>query len=164
MEFCARLSKKTNGKYRLPTEAEWEYACRAGTITPFHFGETIFTELANYRGTDREYKGKMYPGNYGNGLKGIYRKQTIPVGYFKVANAFGLYDMHGNVWEWCADHPHNSYDGAPRDGSAWVTGGNCRYRILRGGSWFLAPADCRSAFRPGSLGFRVVCAVLPGLL
>ncbi len=172
VEFCARLSKKTNGKYRLPTEAEWEYACRAGTTTPFHFGETISTELANYRGTDWEYEGKIYPGNYGKGLKGIFREQTTPVGYFQVANAFGLYDMHGNVWEWCADHWHNSYDGAPRDGSAWGRGGNPEYRILRGGSWGGYPAYCRSAIRNGDapanrydhIGFRVVWAVLPGLL
>ncbi len=170
VEFCARLSKKTNGKYRLPTEAEWEYACRAGTTTAFHFGETILTQLANYIGIDWE---KMYPGNYRNGLKGIYRReQTTPVGHFKVANAFGLYDMHGNVWEWCADHWHDSYHGAPRDGSAWITGGNRKYRILRGGSWYYYPAYCRSAYRlrdtpanrVSSLGFRVVCAVLPGLL
>ena len=115
------MSKKTNKEYRLPTEAEWEYACRAGTITPFHFGETISTELANYRGTDEKIGDKLYPGNYGRGLKGEYREQTTPVGYFGVANALGLSDMHGNVWEWCEDDYHEDYEGAPSDGSAWLS-------------------------------------------
>ncbi len=130
MEFCARLSQKSGGKYRLPTEAEWEYACRAGTTTPFHFGETISTDLANYRGTDWVYEGKVYPGNYGSGSKGIYRVQTAPVGYFKVANAFGLYDMHGNVWEWCADDWYGNYENAPTDGSAWLSS-NGNIKITR---------------------------------
>ena len=163
-EFCDRLSKKTGREYRLPTEAEWEYACRAGTDTPFHFGKTISTDLANYRGTDWELEGKVYPGNYGRGLKGIYREQTTPVGYFKVANNFGLYDMHGNVWEWCQDNWHDNYQGAPNDGSAWVSG-KSSMKVIRGGSWYYIPILCRSAYRdfPSrddrgySLGFRVVC-------
>jgi formylglycine-generating enzyme required for sulfatase activity len=97
IEFCDRLSRKTGKPYRLPSEAEWEYACRAGTTTPFHFGETITSELANY---NANY-------TYGAGVKGIYREQTTPVGSFGVANSFGLYDMHGQVWEWCADHWHD---------------------------------------------------------
>ena len=164
MEFCARLSKKTGHNYRLPSEAEWEYACRAGTATPFHFGETITTDLANYRGTDWEYQGTTYPGSYGVGLKGEYREKTTEVGSFP-PNGFGLYDMHGNVWEWCLDHWHENYEGAPRDGSAWVTGGDSDKRLLRGGSWPFDPWNCRSALRnrlnPGLryyyFGFRVVC-------
>jgi formylglycine-generating enzyme required for sulfatase activity len=132
---------------------------------PFHFGETISTDLANYRGTDWELGGKVYPGNYGRGLKGEYREQTTPVGDFGVANAFGLYDMHGNVWEWCEDDYHKNYDGAPTDGSAWLTGDKDTTKILRGGSWGSNPYVCRSAFRSSDfpvlrlydgLGFRVV--------
>jgi formylglycine-generating enzyme required for sulfatase activity/uncharacterized caspase-like protein len=167
VKFCDRLTQKTGRTYRLPSEAEWEYACRAGTTTPFHFGETIATDLANYRGTDWEYQGKTYPGNYGSGPKGKYREQTTPVGSFAIANAFGLYDMHGNVWEWCADHWHENYQGGPTDGSAWITGGKGAHRVLRGGSWNYPPRFCRSAcrdyFDPGNgdydFGFRVVCEV-----
>jgi formylglycine-generating enzyme required for sulfatase activity len=103
MEFCRRLSKKTGRDYRLPSEAEWEYACRAGTNKPFHFGKRITSDLANYNGNSV----------YGNAPKGKYREETTPVGSLKVANAFGLYDMHGNVWEWCADGWHENYEGAP---------------------------------------------------
>ncbi len=171
VEFCARLSNHTQREYRLPSEAEWEYACRAGTTTPFHFGETITTDLANYRGTDNEeYK---LSGSYGQGPKGSYPEKTTPVGSFDVANAFGLYDMHGNVWEWCFDDWHDNYEGAPIDGSAWSetenkTDNNNRSQILRGGSWDYDPGSCRSAYRSSYLtrvsysytfGFRVVCAV-----
>ncbi len=119
VEFCQRLSRHTGREYRLPSEAEWEYACRAGTTTPFHFGETINTDLANYRGTDQKIGVTLYKGNYGNGPYGIYRQETISVGSFS-ANAFGLHDMHGNVWEWCADDWHDNYRGAPTDGSVWI--------------------------------------------
>ena len=158
VEFCQRLSKLTRRNYRLPREAEWEYACRAGTTTPFHFGETITTDLANYRGTgDR--------GSYGRGLKGEYRQETTPVGYFKVANSFGLSDMHGNVWEWCADDWHDNYENAPTDGSVWLNG-NKKRSPLRGGSWVNIPNYCRSAYRDNydrrdehlnTIGFRLVC-------
>ncbi len=157
VEFCEKLSQKTGLIFRLPSEAEWEYACRAGTTTPFHFGETIITELANY---DGKYV-------YGNGVRGLYWGQTKDVGSFS-PNIFGLYDMHGNVWEWCADTWHGNYNGAPTDGSAWIISGNDNYSPLRGGSWFNVPNLCRSAcrnllvgakhdFNNDSIGFRVVC-------
>jgi formylglycine-generating enzyme required for sulfatase activity len=162
VEFCDRLSQHTKKPYRLPSEAEWEYACRAGTTTPFHFGETISTDFANYNGNH----------TYGAGSKGVTRGETTPCGSFGVANAFGLYDMHGNVWEWCADRWHPNYQGAPNDGSAWINERNENknvsqiYRLLRGGSWYFVPEVCRSAVRdsgnPGyyhsDIGFRVVCA------
>ncbi|AVZ29546.1 SUMF1/EgtB/PvdO family nonheme iron enzyme [Nodularia spumigena] len=153
VEFCKRLSQKTGRDYRLPSEAEWEYACRAGTYTPFHFGDIITSEVANYDGNS----------TYGNSLKGQYRQKTTPVGSFP-PNAFGLYDMHGNLWEWCLDTWHSNYEGAPRDGSAWIDNDNQKLRLLRGGSWSSPPRNCRSAYRGyndpdngyGSLGFRVV--------
>ncbi|KOP28179.1 hypothetical protein AMR41_01370 [Hapalosiphon sp. MRB220] len=165
VEFCARLSKQTGKEYRLPSEAEWEYACRAGTTTPFHFGETITSELANYRATET-YGAETYSA----GVKGTYQEKTTEVGSFGVANAFGLYDMHGNVWEWCLDDWHSNYEGAPTDGSAWFDHNLFQKQggaLLRGGSWIIHPTLCRSAFRYGILrdhlnnfiGFRVVCAV-----
>ncbi|MBD2458490.1 formylglycine-generating enzyme family protein [Nostoc sp. FACHB-87] len=172
IEFCARLAAHTKRAYRLPSEAEWEYACRAGTTTPFHFGETITTDLANYYGTDP--KEGNWSGSYGLGPKGIYRKETTEVGSFEVANAFGLYDMHGNVLEWCLDDWHTNYEGAPKDGSAWFDDNNNLYQkkgdaVLRGGSWPYYPSFCRSASRyfddwverdlvNSYIGFRVVCA------
>ena len=154
VEFCARLQVKTKRCYRLPSEAEWEYACRAGTTTPFHFGETINTDLANCSKNDTE---AFEP-------RSKYRKETTPVGHYQVANAFGLYDMHGLVWEWCADPWHKNYDGAPEDGSVWNFGGDRNRRVLRGGSWSFIPLLCRSASRSWNepdggmriCGFRVV--------
>jgi formylglycine-generating enzyme required for sulfatase activity len=179
VEFCARLSKKTGRNYRLPSEAEWEYACRAGTTTPFHFGQTITTDQVNY---DGNY-------TYGNSRKGKYRRETTDVGSFP-SNAFGLYDMHGNIWEWCADPWHDSYNGAPNDGRVWdekdndnryqnsidlllKSGNDDRNRLLRGGSWVNNPGLCRSAIRDNNapdplfsyynFGFRFVCVWLRGL-
>ena len=165
IEFCARLSQHTGCSYRLPTEAQWEYACRAGTTTPFHFGETIDTKLANYRGADHE--SLNWSGSYGQGSKGEYRQETTAVDHFGIANEFGLCEMHGNVWEWCQDHWHDTYKDAPADGSASLDSGakENTNRVLRGGSWSSIPGVCRSADRhygdagipdPG-YGFRVVC-------
>jgi formylglycine-generating enzyme required for sulfatase activity len=148
VEFCERGDRKTGKTYRLPSEAEWEYACRAGSETPFHFGDTLSTKIANYNGNS----------TYGKGVKEQYRQQTTPVGSFP-PNAFGLHDMHGNVWEWCADHWHENYDRAPQDGSAWIEGGNSDRRRLRGGSWSNDPADCRSACRFTSKPARRNCAI-----
>ncbi|NEP18934.1 MAG: formylglycine-generating enzyme family protein [Leptolyngbya sp. SIO4C1] len=160
VEFCDRLTLQTNRQYRLPTEAEWEYACRAGTSTPFYFGETLSTDIANYNGAGEEY------GAYGPGSQGEYRRKTTPVDQFEGANAYGLHDMHGNVWEWCQDHWHENYEGAPTDGSAWLTDDEETPRILRGGSWYYNPRNCRSAYRNDvtpdlrdvNVGFRVVCS------
>jgi len=155
LEFCRRLSQRTGQRYGLPSEAQWEYACRAGSTTPFHFGATLTPELANYNGNHV----------YGNGPKGTCREQTIDVASYP-ANGWGLYDMHGNVWEWCLDHWHDTYEGAPTDGSAWLSSGESKLRLLRGGSWDNYPRYCRSAGRNGGarddqygfIGFRLVCA------
>ncbi|MBD1940050.1 SUMF1/EgtB/PvdO family nonheme iron enzyme [Microcoleus sp. FACHB-68] len=156
VEFCARLTKKTGRFYRLPSEAEWEYACRGRTITPFHFGETITPDLANYDGNH----------TYASGPEGKSRHITTLVETFP-PNAFGLYDMHGNVGEWCADPGHENYVGAPVDGSVWDAGGNKQYRMLRGGALTESPGNCRSASRareePNSswknCGFRVAVSL-----
>ena len=125
IEFCDRLSRHTGNDYKLPSEAQWEYACRAGTQSPFYFGDTISSEIANYDGTTV----------YSGGPQGESRHETTPVDHFNAANAFGLSDMHGNVWEWCADHWHSNYEGAPGDGSAWITKNEDAQRVRRGGSW-----------------------------
>jgi formylglycine-generating enzyme required for sulfatase activity len=163
MAFCQRLRLRTSKNYTLPSEAQWEYACRAGTTTPFHCGATISTKLANYNGKEV----------YGDGEKGENRDQTMDVASFP-ANPWGLQDIHGNVWELCADHWHNNYEEAPKDGRAWIDEEvnknydimNYRnYRLLRGGSWPYRPGHCRSAYRfnnhlgnrIGNVGFRVCC-------
>jgi formylglycine-generating enzyme required for sulfatase activity len=149
-EFIKRLGQKTGKRFRLPTEAEWEYACRAGTTTPFHFGETISTDQANYDGNYTYSKGK----------KGLYRQKTTPVGSFP-ANPWGLYDMHGNVWEWCQDW-YGLYQKEDIKDPQGINNGAAR--VLRGGSWYDVPRGCRSACRNrgvpgrryGSFGCRVL--------
>jgi len=148
VEFCKKLGQREDKTYRLPTEAQWEYVCRAGTTTPFNTGETISTDQANYKGS------KVY----GNSRKGVDRMQTTPVGSFR-PNAWGLYDMHGNVQEWCNDRRSNYPPGEVTN----PTGDRGTSRVLRGGSWNYHPEVCRSAHRLGYppalqasfLGFRV---------
>ena len=180
-EFCLRLAELTERAYRLPSEAEWEYACRAGTISPFHFGPTITPELANYCGVGGavcgESDGKSIAsdvygetryrsGAYGQGPVGVFRGKTTRPGTFP-RSSFGLYDMHGNVWEYCLDRWSANYAEAPLDGTANLSGPSDAQRILRGGSWSHNPAICRSAYRDsiapdysgwqGRIGVRVVC-------
>jgi eukaryotic-like serine/threonine-protein kinase len=149
LEFCDRLAQLTKRPYRLPSEAEWEYACRARTQTPFHTGPTITTKYANYLGTD-DNRGQsgIISGNYGDGPKGGFVGQTVEVDKFP-PNAFGLYQMHGNVWEWCLDTQHSNYKKAPADGSVWQDANvdENSDRSLRGGSWYYSPRYCRSASR-----------------
>lgn len=152
-KFCQRLSKRTGQNYRLPSETQWEYACRAGTNSPFSFGETLTTEVANYNG---EHTFRDEP-------RGVYWHSTNEGGKFP-PNAFGLYDMHGNLWEWCTDNWLDDYSSAPRDESSYQKHDNL-YRVARGGSWHESPKLCRSAARLRVLqteaeefmGFRVVC-------
>jgi eukaryotic-like serine/threonine-protein kinase len=168
-EFCKKLSVKTGKKYQLPSEAMWEYACRAGTTTPFHFGEMITPELANFY--DRDHflaSGAKLTGGAAIELRAKFasisvssKYQTTAVGSFS-ANGFGLADMHGNVWEWCEDTFHKNYEGAPLDGSSWSGNGNTK--LMRGGSWCGNPGSCRSALRHfyftdnwfENVGFRVI--------
>ncbi|MGC1306070.1 MAG: SUMF1/EgtB/PvdO family nonheme iron enzyme [Phormidesmis sp.] len=152
VEFCQWLSQRSGRAYQLPSGAQWEYACRAGTTTPFYFGETITPALANYNGSYA----------YGDGPRGKYRQETTEVGSFP-PNLFGLYDMHGNVWEWCLDDWHDFYKDVSVEGSAWRLSGQKKF--LRGGSWSYLPTNCRSAYRLNypfhnridDIGFRVVC-------
>lgn len=180
-EYCRRLSAITGRDYRLPSEAQWEYCCRAGSSDPFNVGPTITSDLANYCGTggavcgnsdgnsiaSDDYGGVKYgSGAYGQGPVGIFRGTTTRAGTFP-RNRFGAYDMHGNVWEFCLDIATTTYDIVPRDGSAYLAGPAGSNRILRGGSWSHNPAICRSAFRDsiepdnpgwqGRIGMRVVC-------
>jgi formylglycine-generating enzyme required for sulfatase activity len=153
-EFCARLAAlpaEAGRTYRLPTEAEWEYACRAGAGTPFHYGEALSAREACLDG--------RHP--YGGGARGPSAPRTARVGSYP-PNAFGLYDMHGNVWEWCADwYDADYYQRSPRQDPAGPPASE--YRVLRGGSWRNQAATCRSAYRnalaPNQrqpfLGFRV---------
>jgi len=160
IEFCARLSRATGKTYRLPSEAEWEYGCRAGTNSEFAFGQSITPELVNYNDAAKRYETPPKGG----------RQRTTPVGSLGVANALGLYDMHGNVGEWCLDVAADDYVGAPKDGTDWKAPARARkhnsndVRYARGGSWASASEVCRSAARGlegaelkrGSVGFHVV--------
>lgn len=156
--YCDWLSAVSGKTYRLLSEAEWEYACRAGTATAFSFGDTISTVLANYDGNH----------TFGSSKKGEYRERTVEVGRFP-SNAYGLHDMHGNVWEWCADAWHDTYHGAPDDGSARESDDKSLSRVLRGGSWGARPEALRSADRFGFLpdyrdrgfGFRLARTLNP---
>lgn len=153
IEFCNRLSQKTGRCYQLPTEAEWEYACRAGTKTLFNFGDIITYDLVNCKDYE-DLKSSKQP----------FRNQTGSVDNFKYANAFGLYNMHGLVWEWCMDSWHNNYNKAPNKGVVWVNKRNSEIHVIRGGSWADVSGNCRSASRRKApnyekasyLGFRVV--------
>jgi eukaryotic-like serine/threonine-protein kinase len=157
IEFCHRLSTKTGRKYRLPSESEWEYVCRATTTTPFAYGATISPSIVNYNG-ERPYA---------QIAKGICREKSTPVAIFP-PNLFGLYDMHGNLWEWCLDEWFANYHGAPTDGSArgdLESRDENKQRVVRGGSWFSSGQMCRAAsrsslpasYRHNHYGFRVVC-------
>lgn len=157
VEFCERLTYQTGRSYALPSEAQWEYACRAGTTTPFHFGKKLTPKLANYRA---RFDSSSVPNikevhyNYSAPPNGEAGQSTTPVGHFGVANAFGLYDMHGNVWEWCLDDWHVNYEGAPTDCSAWFDSDMTNparkpYRaVQRNGRWLVYPVDYSSAYRP----------------
>jgi formylglycine-generating enzyme required for sulfatase activity len=180
-EFCRRLSEIAGRDYRLPSEAEWEYACRAETTGPFNVGPTITTELANYCGAGGAvcgdsngrsiasdvYDGVTYgSGAYDQGPTGKFRGTTTPARTFQ-PNRFGLYDMHGDVWEYCLDRASANYADSPSDGSANLSGPPDGERVLRGGSWSHNPAISRSAYRDfiapdnpgwqGRIGLRVVC-------
>jgi eukaryotic-like serine/threonine-protein kinase len=155
--FCQKLSLKTGKTYTLPSESQWEYACRAGTTSPFSFGATITTEVANY---ESEYA-------YANAPKGTYRRETTEVDKFP-PNAFGLYDLHGNVSEWCEDTWSKNYQNAPTDNKTRTKGKYPDKRVFRGGSWYDNPGSCRSAFRyawvtddvSSTIGFRVIHQIL----
>ena len=163
-EFVEKIQKYFTEKYgnvilvSLPSEAQWEYACKAGTTTPFAFGKTLSTEISNYNGN--------YP--YGQGVKGEYRQKTVKVGSF-YANDWGLYDLHGNVWECCQDDWHDSYEDAPDDDTSWLSSNvTNNLKLLRGGSWNNDADNCRSAKRSrnsavnvnSNSGFRLACFLL----
>jgi formylglycine-generating enzyme required for sulfatase activity len=149
-----KFLQKLGGQYRMPSEAEWEYAARAGTTTPYAFGNTISPEQVNFNGEHQ----------LDQGTPGLFRRRLTPVGSLGLPNNWGIFDMHGNVWEWCEDYWHENYEGAPRDGSAWLSGGDSTFRVVRGGSWSGISYFCRSAYRDrvlpvsrdGIIGLRLV--------
>jgi len=151
-QYVTWFSKMTGRSYRLLSEAEWEYAARAGTTTAYSWGDELGKNNANCNGCGSEWDGR----------------RTAPVGSF-APNQFGLYDMHGNVWEWVEDCLHTNYEGAPDDGSAWIAQGDCNNRVIRGGSWIGYPVGLRSALRfwfsaddhGTDLGFRVARTLNP---
>lgn len=155
VSFCEELATKTGKSYTLPSETQWEYACRAGTGTAFYFGDSINSDLVNYNG------------NYSYGLvhKQKFRQKTLAVGSL-MPNPYGLYDMHGNVYEWCLDDWHSNYNGAPDNQNPWFSRSS-RWKVVRGGSWNTSPQDCRSTSRSlhmadsacGDIGFRLVLNV-----
>jgi formylglycine-generating enzyme required for sulfatase activity len=153
VEFCARLWKRTGRAYRLPSEAEWEYACRAGATAAFGFGENINGDAVNFNGE----------GPYKTAPTAVNREKPVEVGSLGFANAFGLYDMHGNVGEWCEDYWHDDYRNAPADGRAWTEGGDANFRPVRGGTWYVQAKFCRAAYRlktelnkmSDNIGFRI---------
>ena len=150
--YAAWLSEQTGKRYRLPSEAEWEYAARAGTETAYSWGDEIGVNRANGHDSGSEWS----------------HQRTSPVGSF-APNDFGLYDMHGNVWEWGEDYWHRNYEGAPADGSAWLSGGRDRSRVVRGGAWYVYPRGLRAAYRDKvgpsirivNIGFRLVKDLTP---
>ncbi|GAB4190837.1 MAG: hypothetical protein Tsb002_19090 [Wenzhouxiangellaceae bacterium] len=157
LQYLEWLGQKSGFTYRLPSEAEWEYAARAGTQTLYNLGDCITTRQVNFNG-----KMPLFGCPYG-----ILRQQTLPVASF-LPNAFGLYDTHGNVWEWTQDCWNDNYMGAPTDGSAWLTG-NCDSAVIRSGAWSAVGASVRSAIRGSSFrnisspntGFRVARSISP---
>jgi formylglycine-generating enzyme required for sulfatase activity len=156
--YCRWLNDQTGDRFRLSTEAEWEYACRAGTTMLYSFGDTISSDLANYDG-NWTFKGLD---------KGEYRKQTLEVGSLP-ANPWGLHEMHGNVWEWCFDPWHFGYKGSPKSERAWIHGGDLRRAVIRGGGWGDFPQGLRSANRSwvsrngriDAVGFRLARTLRP---
>ena len=155
VEFCDRLSQHTGRRFQLPSEAQWEYACRAGTQTPFHTGETVASQFANYVSTST-YKAEP---------AGNYLRSTVPVGQYK-PNAFGLHDMHGNVWEWCADTWHRNHHNSSKNRRVMTSARQPQMRAIRGGGWLDSPDRIRSASRSKyletalnrTIGFRVAIA------
>ena len=154
--FCQRLSQKSGRRFTLPSEAQWEYACRGGSPAAFAWGPVATSDLANYNGEFPHQSGPL----------GVYRHAPLPVMSLP-PNAFGLYEMHGTLWEWCADAWHEDYGGASAGDSAWQSGPDPEFRAARGGCWHDIPEVCRSAARLRAkasegdefMGLRVACRI-----